>query len=247
MTASDFDRVCRGYQKVDSMMGSVHTKVKGSATAADSLDALLAAQSWDAEDLVKYHNDGFFMPTKFEVTKQTQGRCSVGAESHLKSLKGAWTEKCTKGGNQCHEGAHTFHGLQTGTCITDGHDITSPEGDEDMGRIGVCRGGALDGASCFGVDDETTCAEGGGKCEGSFCELQTWCPVEGASPNATSTVRLDGWERFSVFARIDTIFPQFGKQHNNLRQEDGKQGLCPLASMEKGKCVAGQNSTVSCA
>jgi hypothetical protein len=221
------------------MMGSVHTKVKGSATAAHSFDPLLAAQSWDADDLVKYHNDGFFMPTKFEMTKQTQGKCSVGAKTHLKTLKGQWTEKCTEGGNQCKEGKHTFHGLQTGACITDGQALAGAAGDADVGLIGVCKGGALEGASCYGAHDTTTCAEGGGICEGAFCELQTWCPVEGASPNATSTVRLDGWHRFSVFARIDTIFPQFAKQHNNLRQADGKQGLCPLALMEKGKCVAG--------
>ena len=53
-------------------MGTVHTKIKGSATDSGNLDALLAAQSWDAEDLVKYFNDGFFMPTKFEITKQSQ-------------------------------------------------------------------------------------------------------------------------------------------------------------------------------
>ena len=217
----------RGYQKDDTMMGAVHTKIKGSASDPDNLNPVLAAQSWDADDLVRYYTDGFFMPTRIQTTRQSQGKCSLGAKSHSKKLKGVWTEKCTQGGDQCKDGVHTFHGVQTGTCISDGRDISNVSGGEELGLIGVCRGGALDGSGCFGDDDVTTCAEGGGVCKGSFCELSTWCPVEGANPNATQEVELDGWENFSVFARIDTIFPQFDKQHNNLHQSDGQ--VCSVA------------------
>jgi hypothetical protein len=42
--------------------------------------------------------------------------------------------------------------------------------------------------------------------------------IQGANPNATKTVQLKGWQDFSVFARIDTMFPQFDKQHSNLHQ-----------------------------
>ena len=223
----------RGYQTYDSMIGTVHTKIKGSATAVQSLDPALAAKVWDAEDLVKYNSDSFFVPTKFSVTKQTQGTCSTGARSQSKTLKGVWTEKCTKDGHECQEGMQTFHGVQTGSCISDGQSLGP-----DMGLIGLCKGGALNDASCFGDDDQATCAEGGGKCKGSFCELRAWCPTEGSIPDATDTVHLDGWGNFSVFARIDAVFPKFGKQHNNLQQANGEQGLCPISQMDKGKCVA---------
>merc|ERR1740130_454769 len=136
----------RGYQKVDNLMGTVHTKIKGSATDSDNLDALLAVKSWDATDLVWYFNDGFFMPTKFEMTKQSQGKCSIVAKSHLKKLKGAWTEKCSKDGGQCRTGVHTFTGVQTGTCITE----ASVDAGGGGNLIGVCRSGTLQGARCYG-------------------------------------------------------------------------------------------------
>ena len=281
----------RGYQKIDTIRGTVHSKIKGSATGGANLDPALAGQSWDAEDLVRYYTDGFFMPTTFHRTTQTQGKCSVGARSHLKTLKGHWTEKCSKEGHECQAGTHTFHGLQTGKCVTDGRTREAAGEDAALGLIGACVGGAHSGASCFGdgpvhavtsaracmplqaacrdvharaavcacmhardartrqracshtshvrtSDDAETCGDGGGTCEGAFCELQTWCPPEGANPNATATVHLEGWQNFSVFARIDTIFPQFDRQLNNLRQAGGRQGLCPLPAAEEGGCEA---------
>ena len=140
----------RGYQKIDTMRGTVHTKIKGSATGGANLDPALAGQSWDAEDLVRYYTDGFFMPTTFHRTTQTQGKCSVGARSHLKTLKGHWTEKCSKEGHECQAGTHTFHGLQTGKCVTNGQTMEAAGEDAALGLIGTCVGGALSGSSCFG-------------------------------------------------------------------------------------------------
>jgi len=98
----------RGYQKVDQLMGTVHTKLKGSASDPTNLDAALASQAWDADDLVRYYTDGFFMPTSFAITEQTPGRCTLGARSHSKKLKGTWTEKCTKDGKQCQHGVQVY-------------------------------------------------------------------------------------------------------------------------------------------
>ena len=80
----------RGYQKIDTMRGTVHTKIKGSATGGANLDPALAGQSWDAEDLVRYYTDGFFMPTTFHRTTQTQVRARA---QHISTYTCTYTRR----------------------------------------------------------------------------------------------------------------------------------------------------------
>jgi len=221
----------RGYQTQDSVEGTIVCKLKGSASDPLNPSARFSSRVWDAADLVEYTANGFFIPTSMLVTTQGPGYCTAGNKTSDLRMEGVWTESCN-GNFSCQEGMRTFSGTQTGKCITDGSKKTLRDGGK-AGKFGICSGGSRKGEACFGNDDKSTCAPGGGKCYGAFCEVKSWCPIEMSVPNASQKVSFNGFEDFSVFARIDVMYSKFNLRHNNV--PDG-EGLCSLDDFEDGEC-----------